>query len=31
MALAATFLAIVVVCALVYFLMELIDKSKKKK
>jgi len=30
MALAVTFLCIVVVCALVYFLMELIDKKKKK-
>jgi len=31
MALAATFIAIVVVCAIVYFLMELVDKGKKKK
>jgi len=29
MALAVTFLGIVVVCALVYFLMELVDKKKK--
>lgn len=30
MALAVTFIGIVVVCALVYFLMELIDKKKAK-
>ena len=29
MALAVTFLIIVVVCAVVYFLMELVDKKKK--
>lgn len=30
MALAVTFIGIVVVCALVYFLMEVFDKKKKK-
>lgn len=30
MALAVTFIGIVIVCALVYFLMELVDKNKKK-
>ena len=29
MALAVTFLIIVVVCVIVYFLMELVDKKKK--
>jgi len=29
MALAVTFIGIVVVCTLVYFLMELVDKKKK--
>ncbi len=29
MALAVTFIGIVVVCAVVYFLMELVDKKKK--
>lgn len=31
MALAATFIGIVVVCGLVYLLMEAVDKNRKKK
>lgn len=31
MALAVTFIGIVVVCAVVYFLMELVDKKKKER
>ncbi len=31
MALAATFIGIVVVCGLIYWLMEAVDKKKKKK
>ncbi len=31
MAIALTFIGIVVVCALVYFLLEIADKNKKKK